>query len=192
MATTKEADLITAVLMYAIRCLAEADQSALRAMGFGPREIEALQRLNIADLYRVEAIRAHCLRVDLNREVFWHMVEHIRQLRASEELQQTLIKADAPQEMMQALFGLSAKEYTRWRRLMTLEPAVGRPAEPDDEKAHALWDAWKARVNDEALELLTAEDYLALKAATDVELRSIWHLTRRWAQYGNPEGKPRI
>ena len=32
----------------------------------------------------------------------------------------------------------------------------------------------------------------ALKAATDLELRAIWHLTRRWAQYGNPEGRPRI
>jgi len=190
MAASKEADLITAVLIYAIRCLGEADQSALRAMGFGPREIDALQRLNIADLYHVEAIRAHCLRVDLNREVFWHMVEHIKQLRASEELQQTLIKADAPQEMMQALFGVSAKEYTRWRRLMTLEPAVGRPAEPDEDTEHALWKAWKARVKGEDAELLTAEDYLALKADTDVELRAIWHLTRRWAQYGNPEGLP--
>ncbi|MFK8047004.1 MAG: DUF2857 domain-containing protein [Halioglobus sp.] len=192
MPITKEADLMTAVVIYAIRCSAEADQSALRAMGFGPKEIDELQHLNVADLYRVDAIGAHCLRVDLNREVFWHMVEHIKQLSASEELQQTLIKADAPQEMMQTLFGLSAKEYTRRRRLMTLEPAVGRPAEPDEEKAHALWDAWKARVSDDDLELLSGEDYLALKAATDVELRAIWHLTRRWAQYGNPEGRVRI
>lgn len=191
MATTKEADLITAVLLYAIRCLAEADQSALRDLGFGPREIDALQHLNIADLYRIDAIRVHCLRVDLNRDVFCHMVEHIRQLRASEEMQQTLIKADAPQEMMQTLFGLGAKEYTRWRRLLTLKPAVGRPAEPDEAQAHALWTAWKARVKGEEDALLTAEDYLALRAATEVDLRAIWHLTRRWAQYGNPEGMPR-
>ena len=105
-------------------------------------------------------------------------------------MQQTLIKADAPQEMMQALFGLSAKEYTRWRRLMTLEPAVGRPAEPGEDKEHALWKAWKARVKGEDVEFLTAEDYLALKADTEVELRAIWLLTRRWAQYGNPEGLP--
>jgi len=76
--------------------------------------------------------------------------------------------------------------------LLTLEPAVGRPAEPEDEKAHALWDAWQARVNDDAIELLSGEDYLALKSATGVELRSIWQLTQRWAQFGNPEGRPRI
>jgi hypothetical protein len=190
MASSKEVELITAVLVYAARCHIEADQSAARAMGFGPKEIEALQSLNFSDMYRAEPMRAHCLSVDLNREVFWHMVEHIKEHRASEELQTTLIKADAPQQMMQALFGLSAKEYTKKRRDMMLEPAVGRPAEPDDEKAHALWDAWKAVVDDEAVELLSGEDYLALQAETDVDLRAIWHLTRRWAQYGNPEGRP--
>lgn len=190
MTSSKEADLTAAVFMYAIRCLAEADHSSLRAMGFGPREIDELQRLNIADLYRAEAIRVHCLRVNLNREVFWHMVDHIRQLRKSEELQLTLIKEDAPQEMIEALFGMSAKEYTRQRRLLTLASAVGRPAEPEEEKSHALWKAWKARVKDEDIELLPPEEYLALKAETDVELRAIWHLTRRWAQYGNPEGMP--
>ena len=39
---TKEADLVTAVLLYAMRCLAEGDQYALRGMRFGPQEVEAL------------------------------------------------------------------------------------------------------------------------------------------------------
>ncbi len=190
MATTKEAGLTIDVLMYANRCLAEADQSALREMGFGPMEIDELQRLTIADLNRLGSIRANCLRVDLNREVFWHAVERVRQDRASEELQKALIQDDAPQEMMALLFGVSAKEYTRRRRQMSMESAVGRPAEPDENKTHALWEAWKAVVGEEELELLTAEDYLALKSATGVGLRAIWHLTRRWAQYGNPEGLP--
>ena len=192
MATTKETDLTTAVLMYAIRCMEEADQSALRAMGFGPREVDELQRLSIADLNRLGAICAHFLRVGLNREAFWHMIERIKQHRAFEEMQEMLIKADAPQEMMQALFGLGAKEYTRRRRQMALGPAVGRPAEPDEDKAHALWEAWQALVEGEDVELLTAEQYLTLKADTGVGLRAIWHLTRRWAQYGNPEGMPRM
>ena len=44
MQATKESDLVTAILMYALRCLAEGDQIALRNMNFGPREIEALRR----------------------------------------------------------------------------------------------------------------------------------------------------
>lgn len=192
MAITKEANLTIEALMFANRCLEEADQSALREMGFGPREIDELQRLTIADLNRLGAICAHVLRVGLNREAFWHMIERIKQHRASEEMQEMLIKADAPQEMMQALFGVGAKEYTRRRRQMALEPAVGRPAEPDEDKAHALWEAWQALVEGEDVELLAAEDYLALKVDTGVGLRAIWYLTRRWAQYGNPEGMPRM
>ncbi|MFT6665079.1 MAG: hypothetical protein ACJA05_001935, partial [Porticoccus sp.] len=42
MSSNKEADLTTAVLLYAMRCLAEGDQQALRAMNFGPKELDAL------------------------------------------------------------------------------------------------------------------------------------------------------
>ena len=64
---TKEADLVTAVLMYATRCLAEPDQAALRHMNFGVKEIEALREMRVADLYRVAPLRAHCLQLALNR-----------------------------------------------------------------------------------------------------------------------------
>jgi len=58
MDSTKEADLVTAVLMYAMRCLAEGDQTALRNMNFGVKEIEALREMRIADLYRIESLRS--------------------------------------------------------------------------------------------------------------------------------------
>ncbi len=128
MGATKEADLITAVLLYAIRCLADGDQGALRAMNFGPKEIEALRGMNLADLARFDALRAHCLEVGLNRPVYWTVVAHLRRERAAEVLQQELITADAPFEMMQTFFGLSSREYTRLRRLLAAAPAVGPPA----------------------------------------------------------------
>ena len=78
---TKEADLITAVLMYAMRCLAEGDQTALRNMNFGIKEIEALREMRVADLYRVESLRAHCLEIGLNRQVYWPMIEHLSKQR---------------------------------------------------------------------------------------------------------------
>jgi len=54
-------------MKYALRCLAEGDQIALRNMNFGPCEIEALWEMTLADLYRVESLRAHCLKIALNR-----------------------------------------------------------------------------------------------------------------------------
>jgi Protein of unknown function (DUF2857) len=190
MQSNKEADLTTAVLMYAVRCLAEGDQLALRSMQFGPREVDALQQLAISDLYRVDMLRGHCLEVNLNREVFWHLVARLRQERESEELQQRLLKADAPLEMMSVLFGLSSREYTRWRRLLTLAPAVGRPAEAEEDQAHTLWHAWCRRMGDDDEVHLSGEDYLELREATGLGLRIIWSMTQRWTEYGNPEGTP--
>lgn len=190
MQSNKEADLTTAVLMYAVRCLAEGDQLALRSMHFGPKEVDALQHLNISDLYRVETLRGHCLEINLNREVFWHLVARLKQQRETEDLQQRLLKADAPLEMMSVLFGLSSREYTRWRRLLTLAPAVGRPAEAEEEQAHALWHAWCRRMDDNDEVILSGEDYLALQEASGLGLRIIWSMTQRWAEYGNPDGTP--
>ncbi len=119
--------------MYALRCLAEGDQIALRNMNFGPREIEALREMTL-QYYRVESLRAHCLSIALNREVYWPMMDHLRQQREAEETQQALIVADAPLEMMQTLFGIrGAKEYSRLRRTLSVNPSVGRPPDPDEE-----------------------------------------------------------
>ncbi|MCP4127254.1 MAG: DUF2857 family protein, partial [Gammaproteobacteria bacterium] len=138
---TKEADLVAAVLMYAIRCLAEGDQAALRNMKFGPPEIEALREMNLADLYRIESLRAHCLEIGLNRQVYWPMIDHLRKQRESEEILRSLIAADAPHDMMQILFGLNTRDYTRQRRILSVDPSVGRPSEPDEESSHRLWRA---------------------------------------------------
>jgi hypothetical protein len=185
METTKEADLVTAVLMYAIRCLAEGDQAALRNMKFGPKEIEALREMNLADLYRIESLRAHCLDIALNRQVYWPMIDHLRAQRESEETLQSLIAADAPHDMLLVLFGLNARDYSRMRRTLSVNPSVGRPPEPDEESSHRLWSAWSSRVAGETTGLLAPADYLELYRETDVSMRAIWNLTQRWAQYGN-------
>ena len=154
---TKEADLVTAVLLYAMRCLAEGDHHALRTMQFGPREIEALRELNLGDLYRVGSLQAHCLAIQLDREVFWPMLANLRAAREAEELQRDLIQADAPLEMMRRLFGVGSREYTRLRRMLALDPAVGRPPEPDEATSHKLWRALSAHLQSDADEALESE-----------------------------------
>ena len=186
---TKESDLITAVLMYAMRCLAEGDQTALRNMNFGVKEIEALREMRVADLYRVKSLRAHCLEIVLNRQVYWPMIEHLSEQRALEDTIQTLISADAPQEMMQVLFGLNQRDYTRLRRTLLVDPAIGRPPELDEASSHRLWEVWSARVDDEESGLLIPEQYLEIHSETGLSMRAIWTLTQRWAQYGNLNGQ---
>ncbi|PLW69944.1 DUF2857 domain-containing protein [Pseudohalioglobus lutimaris] len=188
MPSNKEADLTTAVLLYAMRCLAEGDQQALRAMNFGPKELDALKTMSLADLYRVDTLRVHCLQISLNRDVFWPMLEHLQHQRESEDLQRELLVADAPLEMMQQLFGLSSREYTRWRRLLTLAPAVGRPPELDEADTHRLWYAWQECLTSEDKNTLAAADYLGLQRHTGIGLRSLWALVQRWETYGESVG----
>ncbi len=182
---TKEADLVTAVLLYAMRCLAEGDQHALREMHFGPKEIEALRELNLADLYRVGALQAHCLSIALDREVFWPMIANLRATRENEEVQRDLIQADAPLEMMRSLFDVGSREYTRLRRMLAVEPAVGRPPEPDEETGHRLWRALSARLESAAEEELDAKEYLAVQQESGASMRAIWNLVQRWLEYGD-------
>ena len=184
MATTKEADLISAVLRYAVRCLADGDPEALRAMNFGPKEIEALREMHLGDLARIESLGAHCLEIGLNRQVYWTMVTHLQRERAGEALQQELVAADAPFEMMQTFFGLSSREYTRLRRVVDVAPAVGRPPEADEESQQTLWVAWTRRQQGREDELLTPDAYLDLHRETGIGLRAVWTLTRRWAALG--------
>ena len=186
---TKEADLITAVLMYAIRCLAEGDHAALRSMNFGPHEIEALRQLSLADLYRVESLRAHCLEIALNREVYWPMIDRLQSQRQSEEWQQALIAADAPLEMMQTLFGVGAREYTRLRRVLTVEPAVGRPTEPDEATSHRLWAAWKSRIDARMPRCCLRRPTSNSTVKPISHCVRVWNLTQRWTQYGDLTGK---
>ena len=182
---TKESDLVTAVLMYALRCLAEGDQAALRNMNFGPHEIEALRAMTLSDLYRVESLRAHCLRIRLDRQVYWPMVDNLQRQRQSEETQHNLIAADAPLEMMQMLFGFNAREYSRLRRSLSVDPAVGRPPEPNETISHRLWAEWVVRVDPDNPELLAPNNYLELHRETGIGLRAIWYLTRQWSEYGD-------
>ena len=188
-AGTKESELVMAVLLYAIRCLAEGDTHALRGMHFGPEEVAALRDINLADLYRAGTLQAHCLHIRLNRNVYWPMLAHLRRERENEAVQRDLIQADAPLEMMNNLFGMGPREYTRLRRLLTAAPTIGRPPEPDEATSHALWRAWSERTQQDPTVLLTPEDYFALCAESGASMRAVWNLTQRWDKYGDPSAE---
>ena len=186
---TKEADLVIAVLIYAMRCLAEGDQTALRNMNFGVKEIEALRDMRVADLYRIESLRAHCLEIALNRNVYWPMIEHLAEQTKLEDTIQTLISADAPQEMMLILFGLNQRDYTRLRRTLLVNPSVGRPPELDEAGSHQLWDVWSELADGDETGLLTPAQYLDIHRKTGLPMRAIWNQTQRWAQHGDLNGE---
>ena len=184
----KESELLTAVLLYVMRCVAEGDQHALRAMCVGPKEIEALNELSLEDLYRVAPLRAHCLAIRLDRKLFWPMIERLRAQRESKDVQRDLIKADAPQEMMRRCFGLSGREYARLRRMLMASPAIGRPPEPDEDTAHRLWRELSPKLHSSGPGGPRPEAYLAVHRETGAPLRAVWNAAQRWLEHGDVHG----
>jgi len=91
--------------------------------------------------------------------------------------------------MMQTLFGLGSREYTRLRRMLTVDPSVGRPAEPDEASTHKLWNAWSQRADREDDGPLAPSEYLTIHRETSIAMRAIWNLTQRWNQYGDLTGR---
>lgn len=183
MRSNKETELISALFLYAVRCLAEGDQPALRSMNFGPREVEALRDLQFSDLGHLDNLRSHCLKVALDRENFWAAISRLREWRETGELQKTMIAADASAEMMEELFGTGTREYVRLRRMFMVETVQGRPPEPSEAEIRTLWEAWKARTRDDRR--LRRDEYLAIYEETGISLRTVWTQTRRWANYGH-------
>ncbi len=183
MSASKEAELVTAVMLYAVRCFAEGDLHALKEMNFGPAELGALREISMSDLFRARELNAHCLQVRLNRDVYWPMLDHLRREREAEELQRELIQADASLDMMQALFGTNPHEYTRLRRMLTVNPAFGRTPEADEDESTVLWEAWQA-LDSEPTAVLLPTDYLRLQRTTGISVRIIWNLIQRWRAYG--------
>lgn len=176
-APAKESDLVCAVLLYAARCRQEGDTRALRAMNFGIDELAAVEELGLVDLTRAHQLRAHCLDIRLDRAAFWPMIGRLKQWRSSEQLQQSLVCADAPADMMRALFGMDAKEYTRSCRELGVRPTMGRPTEPDEMTEKQLWDAWQALNNGAPV---SAEQFLQLSEQTGVNVRTVWRMINRW------------
>ena len=183
MSGTKEAELTSAVMMYALRCMQEGDQTSLREMNFGPAEVQALRDMSMGDLCQLESLRAHCLSVALNRDVYWPMMSQLRRRRESEELQHTLISADASLEMMQTFFGMSGREYAKLRKTLLVKVSTGRPAEPNDDDIEKLWAAWREREEQVRDGLLPPEEYLNIHQETGVSVRAIWRQTRTWLDY---------
>ncbi len=160
----------------------KGDHQALRAMNFGPKEVDALADVALGDILRMASLRAHCLRIELNRGLFWPMIEHLRRQRTDDNLLNDLIDADAPLDMARSFYGIGPLEYSKIRQWRGLSAGIGRPRQPTETETHAVWNAWKQKVKALGGVDLPANDYLQIHRETAVSLRLIWNLTREWAE----------
>ena len=180
--STKEGELLSAVMLYATRCFREGDLFGLRGMGFGPTEFQALETINLGDLQRAGTLSAHCLEIRVDGPLFRRVIERVAEMREDEELQRELIQADAPVEMMRSLFGMTARDYTKLRRALDVKDGVGRPAELDDDMQNRLWSMLRGRLQADCERPMEPREFLAVRAKSGAPLRALWTLAQGWAK----------
>jgi hypothetical protein len=178
-----EYEITHAAIRYALACMLDGNWHALREMGFGHRECEALQAMNLADLAALErCLSAHVLKIELDRPRFWAALAEVRRERDTAQVRTELIKRDAPAGMLRALYGMGDKEYTRLRRHLGVPCGVGRPLELDPDAAWAL-----SEVLHRYPPVLSATDWLAIADESGVPLRTLWREHKRWQ---SPPARP--
>ena len=185
MSRTNEADLVSATLLYVLRCVSEGKREVLRKMQIGDKEIEEIKQLSAEDLTRFDSLVTHCLNIELNQAAFWSAMNHVKMCRASDRTMQALLKADAPLAMMTHFYGLYANDYARLRKSLCDFSSVGRPPDISEEDSHRLWYAYTDLMKNRKRQEITAEEYLNLHQETNIPMRAVWRLTQRWLDYGN-------
>lgn len=173
----KAGEFVVALVIYAMRCIEDGETDALARMGFGPSEVASLSSLTFGDLKRIERLKSHCLDIKIDREA-WEIITRIRADGLSTEWEHELIRADAPLEMMRRLFGTTSRAYTKLRQIFGVS-SVGRPREPSDAQAAALWEMIESHLRARHSELLAPADYLTISRQCGVPLRTVWRESKR-------------
>jgi hypothetical protein len=169
-------EITHAVIRYAARCLQDNNHHALREMGFGREECEAISHLTVTDLAALERrITGHILKVQLDKRLFWLAVSDLKREATRRDLRKELIERDAPADMMKALFRINEKEYTKLRQLYEVQVGVGRPLELDPDASWALSEALAAHAPP-----IGPAEWLKMAEQTALPLRACWREYQRW------------
>ena len=177
----KSGEFVVALVIYAMRCIEDGEMDVLARMGFGPSEVAILAGLTVGDLKRIERLGSHCLNIKIDCAAFGAIIKRIRAEGLSIEWEHALIRADAPFDMMRRLFGTNRRAYVKLRQVFGVS-SVGRPPEPTDAQATALWQVIEQRLCAAPRDTLPPADYLAISTECGLSLRTVWRESKRVAR----------
>jgi hypothetical protein len=173
---SEHGELIFDVLRYATRLLAEGDESTLMVMGFTAEQIRSIETLTLKSLQRVGALSSHFLDFRVDATCFARVMRRIEQEREDEALKDELLRAGAPIRMMHHFWGMTSRDCAERRRVLDIEPPIGRPALADDGALERLWHLWQDTnaMGDER------RRYLELAQRSELPLSVIWIAVEEW------------
>jgi Protein of unknown function (DUF2857) len=181
--SARHGELIVDVIRHATRLLAEGDESALTALGFTPEQIRCLEALTLKSVHRLGQLSAHFLDFRLDPACFIRVMRRVEQENEDQALQDALLRAGAPIRMMHHFWGMTSRDCAERRRVLDIEPPIGRPAHADDPDLEHLWHLWQATddIPDER------RRYLVLAERSQLPLSAIWTVVEDWKGTAGPD-----
>ena len=179
---TRQAELTAALLRYAALCIADGDEGALRELRIDAAQIREIGALTLAELANLETVHMHCFEVRFDPQRFRVLKSRLTSAWRYQELRLALIEADPPRLMMQALFGMQERDYSRTRRLLGVTTGAGRPRSLDEATEHQLWRTLSDSLSDNPRRPLEPDQYLRAHRHHGISMRTLWAYTQRWAR----------
>lgn len=178
---TSHADLVLNTLLYVSKRLAGGDVHSILDLGFRPDQVSRLRGLTLANLHRLARAPAHFMAVSVDPVCLDRLLSHLERTQEVEHLQDELILQRAPLPMMNALYAMTAEEFSMRRKMLGMANiGLGRPPGPTPEQETTCWNAWTAHDD-----LDKAHRYLAVAQSTELPLCTIWSLVKSWETTDN-------
>lgn len=165
------------VLDHLIQQIVSGDRSLADQLGLDSGIRERLMDLRAAEVARLARLRG-CIQIRVDVPALSRLLDHLAAERRKEETIRALVRLDAPQSMLSALFNLSSRDVTALRQAMGLPGLPGRPRQSSEEEERRAWEA----IGELGLSLdsMRPTDWLRLHAATDIPMRVLWTMVNDW------------
>ena len=158
-------DLCFRVLMH---LLEREDRQALAQVGLEDETLTALEGLTLEQLRYLARFGGHFLHLAIDARGLTRALDRVLDQQRSDQLQEELLRRQAPAAMMRSLFGMSKRVFIQQRRPLDLPPG-GRPRAPTLEELTLLCRGWRETVSEPL-----AQRYLHLAEITGLSLVNIW------------------
>ncbi len=168
-------DLNSAILRYICQCHANGDYRTLQELGIEDDTLKLIKSMTVHEAIYTSGIRASFVKnLRIDNAILANRLQHARREAMYQQQVNDLVVHGAPIKLIQALTGMSAKEFAARRRLGGVGHR-GRTVIPTEEIEDVITEAWKKlgmRID------LSADDWIQLSRMTGQPIRIIYKVIK--------------
>ncbi len=171
------AEYMLHTFFYITRLVTEGDYGQIAGLGLTEDQAKQISAMPVDELHELALImRSNLFKAAFDTEILNSaFLIHQRKSKERREMM-AMILGGASCANMTEFYGINKAAYTQMRSHAGLsENDIGRPAVPDEHTQRFIWSVWLQHQNlDDQARLL------AVHAATQIKIRSLWQLLTEW------------